>query len=237
MKNIAIILAAGQGKRMDSTTKKQFLLIKEKTVLQYSVEAFIRSDIISEIIIVTSADEMEDLRREYCNGLTSKPCHVVEGGKERYHSVYHALKAIEECDYVFIHDAARPFITDEILTRSYEAVLKYRACVTGVPSKDTVKIASADGYVEKTPDRNKVWVIQTPQVFSYSLIRQAYESLISQEEELSQLGITITDDAMVAERFTDVPVKLVEGDYHNIKITTPEDIELAEVFCRSIYGN
>ena len=96
---------------------------------------------------------------------------------------------------------------------------------------------SEDGYVEKTPDRNKVWVIQTPQVFSYSLIRQAYESLISQEEELSQLGITITDDAMVAERFTDVPVKLVEGDYHNIKITTPEDIELAEVFCRSIYGN
>jgi len=237
MKNIAILLAAGQGKRMNSTTKKQFLLIKEKTVLQYSVEAFVRSDIISEIIIVTSADEMEELRREYCNGVISKQCYVVEGGKERYHSVYQALKSIDECDYVFIHDAARPFITDDILMRSYEAVLKYRACVTGVPSKDTVKIASVDGYVEKTPERNKVWMIQTPQVFSYNLIRQAYDSLISQEEELSQLGITITDDAMVAERFTDVPVKLVEGDYHNIKITTPEDIELAEVFCRSIYGN
>lgn len=231
MKNVAIILAAGQGKRMNSATKKQFLLIKEKTVLSYSVNEFSRSDLITELIIVTSADEIEGLKKEYCDSdSVLKPCRVIEGGKERYHSVYNALKSIDDCDYVFIHDAARPFLTQEILQHSFHEVLEYQACVTGVLSKDTVKIASADGFVEKTPDRSKVWIIQTPQVFSYKLIKRAYDSLISQEMDLINRGIAITDDAMVAETFTDVRVKLIEGDYHNIKITTPEDIKIAEVF-------
>ena len=214
---------------MNSATKKQFLLINEKTVLSYSVNEFSRSDLITELIIVTSVDEIEGLKKEYCDSdSVLKPCRVIEGGKERYHSVYNALKSIDDCDYVFIHDAARPFLTQEILQHSFQEVLKYQACVTGVLSKDTVKIASADGFVEKTPDRSKVWIIQTPQVFSYKLIKRAYDSLISQEMDLINRGIAITDDAMVAETFTDVRVKLIEGDYHNIKITTPEDMPLAK---------
>lgn len=233
MKNVAVILAAGQGKRMNSEVKKQFLIIEGKSVLTYSLEMFEKATFITEIVIVTSEDELEYIQTEYIQTRKLiKPCKVIVGGKERYHSVYHALKEIEVCDYVFIHDAARPFLTEDILNRTYTCVKEYKACVTGVLSKDTVKISSEDGYVEFTPNRKKVWIIQTPQVFEFELIHKAYEELILREEELVENGIQITDDAMVAETFSRVRVKLVEGDYHNIKITTPEDIQIASAFIK-----
>ena len=233
MKNVAVILAAGQGKRMNSGVKKQFLIIEGKSVLSYSLEIFEKATFITEIVIVTSEDELEYIQAEYIQSRkSSKPCKVIAGGKERYHSVYHALKEMEACDYVFIHDAARPFLTQDILNRTYTCVKEYKACVTGVLSKDTVKLSSEDGYVESTPNRKNVWIIQTPQVFDFQLIRLAYEELILREEELTINGIQITDDAMVVETFSGVRVKLVEGDYHNIKITTPEDIQIASVFSK-----
>ncbi len=233
MKNVAVILAAGQGKRMNSGVKKQFLIIEGKSVLSYSLEIFEKATFITEIVIVTSEDELEYIQAEYIQSRkSSKPCKVIAGGKERYHSVYHALKEIEACDYVFIHDAARPFLTQDILNRTYTCVKEYKACVTGVLSKDTVKLSSEDGYVESTPNRKNVWIIQTPQVFDFQLIRLAYEELILREEELTINGIQITDDAMVVETFSSVRVKLAEGDYHNIKITTPEDIQIASVFSK-----
>lgn len=229
----AIVLAAGQGKRMQSKVHKQYLLIQDKPVLYYSLQAF-ESSFIDDIVLVVGKDEEEYCQKEIIEkyGFT-KIRIVVAGGKERYHSVANGIKAISwQCDYIFIHDGARPFINEEILLRVYEQVKKSKACVVGMPVKDTVKIADEAGFVESTPNRARVWQIQTPQVFEAQLITEAYERLLTEEVQLMAEGVAITDDAMVVEYFTKLPVKLVEGSYQNIKITTPEDLEIAGVFMK-----
>ena len=130
--------------------------------------------------------------------------------------------ACENCDYVYIHDGARPFVTEEILVRAEEAVKKYGGCVVGMPSKDTVKIADENQLIAQTPKRSLVWTVQTPQVFSYDLIRKAYEKARQGSME------AVTDDAMVAEAYGNIRIPLIEGSYENIKITTPEDLLIAE---------
>ena len=229
----AIVLAAGQGKRMQSKVHKQYLLIQDKPVLYYSLQAF-ESSFIDDIVLVVGKDEEEYCQKEIIEkyGFT-KVRTIVAGGKERYHSVAYGIKAISwQCDYIFIHDGARPFISEEILVRVYEQVQKSKACVVGMPVKDTVKIADSAGFVESTPNRARVWQIQTPQVFEAKLITEAYERLLIEEVQLLSEGVVITDDAMVVEYFTKLPVKLVEGSYQNIKITTPEDLEIAGVFMK-----
>jgi 2-C-methyl-D-erythritol 4-phosphate cytidylyltransferase len=159
---------------------------------------------------------------------------VVEGGLARYHSVRLGLQAVtKDYDYAFIHDGARPFIDREIIMRALQAVKEYKACVVGMPAKDTIKIADEKGFAASTPDRNLMWTIQTPQVFSYKMILELYQRLDREEGELMAKGINITDDAMVVEYYTDTKVKLVEGSYDNIKITTPEDIAIASEIVRS----
>ncbi|MBQ7944082.1 MAG: 2-C-methyl-D-erythritol 4-phosphate cytidylyltransferase [Lachnospiraceae bacterium] len=229
----AIVLAAGQGKRMQSKIQKQYLLLADKPVLYYSLKAF-EDSFIDDIILVVGKGEEEYCRTEIVEKYAfTKIKAIVEGGKERYHSVANGIKAIRaDADYVFVHDGARPFITVEILERALEQVKDAEACVVGMPVKDTVKISDESGFVEMTPPRARVWQIQTPQVFSYSLIASAYNKLISQEEELAQKGIFVTDDAMVVEYFEKRKVKLVEGSYQNIKITTPEDLKIAESFLK-----
>ena len=130
--------------------------------------------------------------------------------------------------YIFVHDGARPFLTEKILRDTYEAARKYGACVSAVRSKDTVKIADGEGFVSETPDRNLVWNMHTPQVFETKLITDAYAALEKNLQELKKEGVHITDDAMVVEYFTNHRVKLVEGSYENIKLTTPEDLVIAE---------
>ena len=225
MKNVAIVLAAGQGKRMKSKVQKQYLLIKEKPVLYYTLSAFEKSPLISEIILVTGKEEIEYCRQEIVEkyGFT-KVCKIVPGGKERYHSVYEGIKAIEVADYVFIHDGARPFVDGDMIARVCAAVEEHKACVVGMPVKDTIKISDDAGFAAQTPDRRKVWQVQTPQTFEYQLIKNAYEKLMEEEPE------GITDDAMVVETMTEYKVKLVEGSYRNIKITTPEDLDIATIF-------
>lgn len=226
MKNVAIVLAAGQGKRMNSKVQKQFLLIKEKPVLYYTLNAFETSPLISEIILVTGKDEIEYCQKEIVEKYGfEKVGKIVAGGKERYHSVFEGIKAIDEADYVLIHDGARPFVDAEIISRACDAVKEHRACVVGMPVKDTIKIADDQGFAAQTPDRRKVWQVQTPQAFEYHLIKEAYEKLLVDEPE------GITDDAMVVETMTNHKVKLVEGSYRNIKITTPEDLGIATIFC------
>lgn len=230
-KTTAIVLAAGQGKRMQSKVHKQYLLIKDKPVLYYALQAF-ENSFIDDIVLVVGKDEEEYCQKEIVDKYGFiKIRTIVEGGKERYHSVAYGIKAIEwNCDYIFIHDGARPFINEEILGRAFEQVQKSKACVVGMPVKDTVKIADTAGFVESTPNRARVWQIQTPQVFEAELIKSAYERLLAEEVQLLSSGVVITDDAMVVEYFTKLPVKLVEGSYQNIKITTPEDLEIAGVF-------
>lgn len=232
----AVVLAAGNGSRMGTTVRKQYLNIEGKPVLFYALAAFEHSALIDEIVL-TVGDEAQ---RAYCQkeivdayGI-SKVSRIVIGGKERYHSVFHALKAMQEGEhgYVLIHDSARPFVTEEMIARALEAAEKYGAAAVGMPVKDTIKIADEKGFAAQTPRRDLVWMIQTPQVFAYELILRAYESLMRQEKELLEQGVRITDDAMVVETLTDVPVKLVQGSYENIKITTPEDLKVAGLFLK-----
>lgn len=223
MRCTAIVLAAGQGKRMNSKVRKQFMTLKDKPVLYYSLACFQNSPEIQDIVVVTEKECIEYCKNEIIDlyGF-SKVSRIVPGGKERYDSVYQGLCACENCDYVFIHDGARPFITEEIIQRTKEAVLQDRACIAGMPSKDTVKIADESQMVAMTPKRSNVWIIQTPQVFAYSLIKEAYEEAARHSME------TITDDAMVVEAYGNTKVRMIEGSYENIKITTPEDILIAE---------
>ena len=223
--NAAIVLAAGQGKRMNSPVQKQFLEIGGKPVLYYSLKCFEESPLISEIVLVTGAEQVGYVQHEIVDKFGFKKVRsVVPGGKERYDSVYEGLKAVESRGAVFIHDGARPFISEEILERCYLEVQITGACITAVPSKDTVKLDDGNGAVSETPDRSRVWIIQTPQVFRYSLILGAHEKIREEGTE------GITDDAMIIESVTDVPVRFAMGDYRNIKITTPEDLLIAEAF-------
>ena len=223
----AIVLAAGQGKRMHSKIQKQFLEIGGKPILYYSMECFQKSPLIQDIILVTGEDMISYCQSEIVEkyGFT-KVCKVTAGGKERYDSVYAGLLCCQDTDYVYIHDGARPFVTEEMIQRGYEAVKRTNACVMGMPSKDTVKLADPSGYIKEIPDRKIVWNIQTPQIFSYDLIRGAYESI--RKKDMSN----VTDDAMVVEQETGTKILLVEGSYQNIKITTPEDLAVAEAFLR-----
>lgn len=230
MKTTAIVLAAGQGKRMGSDVAKQYLLLNERPVLYYSLKNFEESPV-DEIILVTGEGMQEYCQKEIVDKYNiKKVSKIICGGKERYHSVACGLRAIDKCDYVLIHDGARPFATPSIIESGIEAVKKYNACVIGMPVKDTIKISDEEGFGKSTPNRNQVWQIQTPQIFSFEMIRDAYERLLVEENELKEKGISITDDAMVAELFTNCKVKFVEGSYQNIKITTPEDLDIAKLF-------
>lgn len=230
MKCTAIILAAGQGKRMKTKVQKQFLMLQGKPLLYYSLACFQKSDEIQEIVVVTGKESIDYCRSEIIEkyGFT-KVKSIAEGGKERYDSVYAGLEVCSaDTDYVFIHDGARPFVTEDIIKRTKEVAVTYQACIAGMPSKDTVKIIDENNMVSATPERSRVWSVQTPQVFLYSLIKEAHDTARS----VSMQGIT--DDAMVVEQYKNTPVHIVEGAYENIKITTPEDILVAEKILEKI---
>lgn len=244
----AVILAGGSGSRMKSGVAKQFMLLDGKPLLWYSLMAIQQSEIIDDCILVAGSGEgtvsgeqtdiLEYVRKEIVEkyGFT-KVDTIIAGGSERCWSVENAMAVLRDTEdrgrvpnrdgYVFIHDSARPFLTEAILRRTYEAVRQYHACVAAMPSKDTVKLANEEGFAVSTPDRNLVWTIQTPQVFDTQLITKAYGKLW---EQYHSTEAPVTDDAGVVERFCDTPVKLVKGSYQNIKITTPEDIKVAEAF-------
>lgn len=226
MKNVAIVLSAGKGTRMQCDTAKQYLFMEGYPIITHTLKVF-QDSFMDEIILVCGADDVEycktDIVEKYNFNKVKK---VIIGGKERYDSVYRGIQAIEEADYVYIHDGARPFIDQEILERVRECVQQYQACVVGMPVKDTIKIVNEEKVVTETPDRSLVWQIQTPQVFSYPLIHDAYKRLADADEQ------GITDDAMVVERMMEHPVHVVEGNYQNIKITTPEDLVIGGVYAR-----
>lgn len=237
----AIVLSAGNGSRMKSNVAKQYMLLDGKPIIWYSLNAVQQSDIIDDCILVTGANDITYVKDEIVEkyGFTKVDA-ITAGGAERYLSVLNALRVIADGDikvpnedgYVFIHDGARPFLTEKILEDTYAAAVAHHACVAAVPSKDTIKIADEQGFVADTPSRKYVWSIQTPQVFETGLIIKAYEALAANLQSLQEKGITVTDDAGVVELFTDYKVKLVEASYTNIKITTPEDINTAETFLR-----
>ena len=224
----AIVLAGGQGLRMGTKVQKQYLEVSGKPVLAYSLEVFERSPVIDDIILVVGAGQ-----EEYCRGQIiekyeiTKVREIVEGGSERYESVWNGLRILDPKGYVFIHDGARPFVTEEIIERAYKDVKKYKACVVGMPVKDTIKVVDENGMSVSTPDRKTLWMIQTPQVFETKLIRDAYFELMRLQLK------NVTDDAMVVEKIFGNAIKMTVGSYENIKLTTPEDLKIAEVFAES----
>lgn len=221
----AVVVAAGRGSRMHSETQKQFLKLGDYPVLYYSLKCLEESDLVQSVVLVVSQDMLAYCREEIAgrHGFR-KIAAFVPGGKERYDSVYAGLCACPDCDFVMIHDGARPFLTQEILKNSLEAVKQTGAAVTAVPVKDTIKLSDDNGLVKETPDRSRLWIVQTPQTFRYDLIRSAYDSFREKEKT------GVTDDAMVVEQETGAKVMLSQGSYENIKITTPEDLYIAEAF-------
>ncbi len=225
----AIVLAAGSGSRMNQKKEKQFLLLDGKPVLYYSLRTF-EASIVDEIILVTKEKDIDYCRQEIVEkyGFT-KVRRIVSGGKERYDSVQRGLKAADKRNnIIMIHDAARPFVTNRMILDSISAARRYKACTVAVPVKDTIKVVDEYEFGVETPDRSTLYIIQTPQTFDRGLLREAYERLrISGDKD-------ITDDTMIVERYLDQRVKMVEGSYKNIKITTPEDMPVAEALLSSL---
>ena len=225
-KYTAIVLSAGKGSRMGSSVHKQYLLLCGRPVIYYTLKAFEESPV-DEIVLVTGEGEEEYCRKEIVEKYKlHKVTKIVKGGKERYHSVFQGLSACEHTDYVLIHDGARPFIGQEVIRHTMDEVQKKHACIAAVPVKDTIKKVDENGKVEDTPPRKSLYTVQTPQAFSYSLIYDSYQKMIADGRE------DVTDDAMVVEQETGTKILLVEGSYQNIKITTPEDLAIAEALLR-----
>ena len=177
-KHTAIVLAAGKGSRMQSAVPKQYLELCGKPVLYYSLAAFEES-FIDEIILVAGKDDISYCKEQIVERYGfQKVTEIIAGGAERYLSVYQGLLAAEEADYVYIHDGARPFVDAAILSDAKACVEQYQACVAGMPVKDTIKIVDAEDFAKETPERKYVWQVQTPQVFSYALVREAYDMLM-----------------------------------------------------------
>lgn len=221
----AIVLAAGSGSRMHSDTKKQFMEVDGKPVVWYSLNAFENSRV-DEIILVVPEGEREYAQAEFVDKYGfKKVAMVITGGAHRYDSVYHGLEHTTG-DYVLIHDAARPMITNDIIERCIDGAIEYKACVAGMPVKDTIKEVDEAKNVINTPARDTLYITQTPQAFEYDLVHNSYIKLFGSGDQ------NVTDDAMVVEQFGKHKVKFVEGSYENIKITTPEDLKIAETLLK-----
>ena len=225
MNVIALIPAAGAGKRMGGERNKQYLEVGGRPILVHTLEVFDRCDAISEVYLIVPEDDLA-FACEIVDGMRfSKNIKVIPGGKERQDSVRNGLNSIYGCDMVMVHDGVRPFVTEEIIIRAIEETIKYGATTVAVPAKDTIKSVDGDGFVIETLERKKLWQIQTPQTFKYEIIKEAFDRAYAD-------AFYGTDDAALVERLG-YKVKIVEGSYQNIKITTPEDMIIAEAILRS----
>lgn len=218
----AIILAGGKGKRMGAPVSKQFIEIKGKPIIYYTIKKFSENKKIDNIVVVLSKDEVGYFKENILEKYNLKVDNIVIGGTERQDSVYNGLKSLEytNTDIVLIHDGARPFISDRIIDDGIKFAQVYGACAPGVMPKDTIKIKNESNFSVSTPDRGSLVAIQTPQVFKFNEILECHE-------KIKINNIVVTDDTMVAEKFG-YSVYLYDGEYTNIKVTTPEDLILGE---------
>jgi len=204
---------------------KVFAPLGGKPALAYVLDAFEECESISQIVVVVSKDNLAKCRQLIAEKKYSKPIEVCAGGKRRQDSVAAGLAELDECDWVVIHDGARPLVTGELIERGLEVARETGAAAAAVPVTDTVKIADDDQIVFETPPRQNLWAVQTPQVFRTDIISKAYQKAAGD----------VTDDASLVERL-DYKVKLYMGAYDNIKITTADDLLIAEVLLKK-HGN
>lgn len=224
-KYVAIILSAGRGKRMGSNVPKQYMDIKGNPILYYSIKAFEESDVHS-IIIVTGSSDINYVKTEIVEKYGfNKVKDIVSGGNERYDSVYNGLIAAQklDADYIMIHDGARPFVDQDTIVNCMENVRTSRACIAGVPVKDTIKVVESNNIIVDNPNRSTLWMAQTPQCFEFNLVYNSYKEMIESKKTEG-----VTDDAMVVEAFSGVKSVMIESSYNNIKVTTPIDIKIGE---------
>ena len=222
MSVIAVIPAAGIGKRMCADVAKQYLQIGGEPILAHTLRAFDRCAAIDEIIVVVPETDLdfclEEIVEKYEIAKVSK---AVAGGERRQDSVYNGLMAIEDgCEIVLVHDGARPFVTEQMIVESIEKARKNGAACTAVLVKDTIKSVDQDGLISETLPRETLYAAQTPQTFSFALLLAAHEQALL-------TGADVTDDSSMVEALGR-PVAIVQGAYENIKITTPSDLAVAE---------
>jgi len=218
----AIIVAAGKGLRMNHSVRKQYLLIAGRPILGHTLLVFDGSERIDEVFVVISKEDFDFCRDTLIPPLKlKKKINLVSGGTERQDSVYNGLLALsQKTDTVVIHDGVRPFVRPEELAACITGVEETGACILGIPAGDTLKHVGKTGRIEKTLARDNIWLAQTPQVFKYELILKAHETA-------RRDGFRGTDDALLVEQLG-IDVKIIPGSKTNIKITTPQDLDLAE---------
>ena len=221
MKKYAIIVAGGSGQRMLSAVPKQFLLLQGKPLLYHTISAFYQADSQTEIIVVLPRDQFV-FWNSIIGDLPIIEHRLVAGGNSRFHSSQNAIQTIEVDGLVAIHDGARPLIDPELITKCFESASENGNAVLAVCSKDSVRVLSATNLRYEHLNRESIRLIQTPQIFALSDLKEAFKQAYSEE---------FTDDARVVESIG-VKINLVEGSYKNIKITTPEDLLLAEVLMK-----
>ncbi len=226
MKIVALIAAAGKGKRMNARISKPFIYISGKPILAYTIEKFEKCKIIDKIYLIVSPEEKEMCYKNIILRYNfSKVKELVDGGETRQDSVYNGIKALDkDTDIVVIHDGARPLVEETIIRDSIEKAQKYGAAIAVIPIKDTVKKSENDFFINKTLNREKIWRAQTPQTFKYDIILTAHHQAFKDK-------YLVTDDAAIVERYGH-KVKLIIGSKENIKITTPFDIIMAEIFLK-----
>lgn len=231
----ALILAAGSGKRMNANINKVWLSLNGKSLLEHTLDTFQGSGLFDLIVVTANQNELDHFQEFITAKKFEIPVWITAGGEERQNSVAKGLSFLDALPewqegsfshqrFIAIHDAARALVTQEILWEAVSAGKKFDAASVGVPVKDTIKQLDSEGFVVNTPDRAKLWAVQTPQVFKYELINECHR-------KVQGLDRVFSDDCSVLEYFG-YPVKMVQGSYENIKITTPEDILLAEAILR-----
>jgi 2-C-methyl-D-erythritol 4-phosphate cytidylyltransferase len=231
MKTLAIILAGGAGKRMGAATNKQFLLIDNKPIIVHTLQIFEECRAVDGIYLVVNQKDLPMIQEEILETYRfNKLLKLVIGGRLRQDSVRNGLEAIENpCDIVIIHDGARPFVSPSFIDKGIFLMEVFDAVIPALPVKDTIKVVSKEGFVQKTLERDSLWHIQTPQTFKYDLITKAYR-------EGAAKKLCGYDDATFLE-YMGKKVKVIEGSPYNIKITTPEDLIIARGMLSQLKGN
>jgi len=221
----AIVPAAGEGSRFGAAVRKQFIALNGLPILSHTLRALAASRALAAMIVVVPPGEESRGRDALSLARVDIETEVISGGQERQDSVYKGLqRAKPDTDMVLIHDGVRPFVSREVVLATIEAAEEWGAAVAAVPVTDTIKQVDTGGLVVDTPAREQLWAVQTPQVFRYALLMRAHQSVRDH-------GIVVTDDAAMVERIG-VKVKVVRGSYENIKITSEEDLPLADLILR-----
>lgn len=220
-----IFPAAGQGKRMQAGINKVLLTLGGEPILVRTLKTFSAVEEVEELIVVVAADEVAAVREQLQQVAGLKPFQVTAGGSERQYSIYNGLQQVAAAaDVVLVHDAARPMVTVKTIQAVIDTARAKGGAIAAVPAKNTIKVVDAEGLVVDTPPRSTLWEVQTPQGFRKDILVKANEAALADKF----LG---TDDASLVERIG-APVAVVESDYRNIKVTTPEDLLIAEAFLK-----